>query len=186
MPCSDWGDHNQTEISTVKIDEHGTGCICSNNRVDDSTSSERNDIKRPSTDTLKSLFSPWLELAVYAYKYHKDGTQLKEKIKELLVEEYRVLQHCTDVEAGEVGYYLATDKISKILIGIKGTTTSEEMIIDCLATSIPHKCVPHSPFDADWNSKLVPEQIGAHDGILVSSVRLLEKREDKTLPRRQT
>lgn len=54
------------------------------------------------------------------------------------------------------------------------------MITDCLATTVPHLCVPHSPFDdspadaTQGGATLAEEEtmIGAHEGILASSIKV--------------
>lgn len=46
------------------------------------------------------------------------------------------------------------------------------MVTDSLATTIQHRCLPHSPFDCN---KEEGEEIGAHEGILASSIKLCEE-----------
>ncbi|CAB9518490.1 Sn1-specific diacylglycerol lipase beta [Seminavis robusta] len=130
-------------------------------------------VERPKTAHLERLLSIWLELADYAYQYHDNGMPLEAAIQELMGStDYALVRHSTDVETGGVGYFLAIDSTQKnILIGIKGTSTSSEMITDCLATTIPHKCIPFSPFDAT-TSTAEEEEIGAHEGILASSIKV--------------
>lgn len=59
------------------------------------------------------------------------------------------------------------------------------MITDCLASTLPHRCKPYSPFDTpttdangdEFADKSESETIRAHEGILASSIRLCSELE---------
>lgn len=134
-------------------------------------------IERPTTDELKTLLNPWLDLAELAYS-NLNGAPLEEEMQTLMGPEYKILRHSTVVETGGVGYFLAANPDEKkLLVGIKGTSTLSEIITDCLATTIPHRCIPNSPFtlDTSTSSKEEEIEIGAHEGILASSIKMCDE-----------
>lgn len=88
-------------------------------------------------DTSISLKKEYLDYAIWAYE---SDTKL---LQEFLGEEFSILQHNTLVSGvvrpGYVGHYMAvSDKKKLVVIGIRGTSTLEDLLTDCCGRAISY------------------------------------------------
>jgi hypothetical protein len=82
-----------------------------------------------------SMLKEMLDFAVWAYD--EDTELLRSKLEAV---DYYLLQHCVvapHMPPGYVGHYMALNPEKKVLmIGIKGTSTLEDMLTDCCGLSV--------------------------------------------------
>ena len=135
--------------------------------------------EKAANDEIAMLLSPWLDLANLAYE--EETKSVEAKLSEL---GYTLINHSKDVDATIVGHYLAFHpKKKEFLIGVKGTSSMEDVMTDVLAVTIPHKCLPHDPFTKSglgsgfdlFTKSEEGTKIGAHEGILAAALNLKEK-----------
>ena len=112
-------------------------------------------------DDLEGLVQAF-EYADWAYDESELGS-LKENLER---EGFTLLRHDKTVIPGYVGHYVAIHKTQRLaVIGIKGSSTFEDMLTDFCGLSVKHQL--EEPFVKD--GKL---EITCHEGILISSRRL--------------
>lgn len=138
------------------------------------------DKEKVAKDEIAMLLSPWLDLANLAYE--EETKSVEAKLTEL---GYTFISHSKDVDATIVGHFLAFHAEKKeFLIGVKGTSSTEDVLTDVLAVTIPHKCLPHDPFAKGgllglgidpFSKGEEGTNIGAHEGILAAALHLKEK-----------
>ena len=108
-----------------------------------------------------------LEYADWAYDEDPSGKPLKELLDE---QGYALLKHDKTAVPGALGHYVAISKDPKnktALIGVKGTSNFEDLLVDMCGAAVPYEL--DAPFVKDG-----PTSIRAHDGILLSSKKLTE------------
>lgn len=108
-----------------------------------------------------------LEYADWAYDEDPSGKPLKELLDE---QGYALLKHDKTAVPGALGHYVAIAKDPKnkaALIGVKGTSSLEDLLVDMCGAAVPYEL--DAPFVKDG-----PTSIRAHDGILLSSTRLTD------------
>ena len=108
-----------------------------------------------------------LEYADWAYDEDPSGKPLKELLDE---QGYALLKHDKTAIPGQLGHYVAIAKDPKTktaLIGVKGTSSFEDLITDMCGAAV----------DCELEASFVrggPTSIRAHDGILLSSRKLAD------------
>lgn len=107
------------------------------------------------------------EFADWAYDEYpleeEEETSLQERLATC---EYELLRHDKTAEPGCVAHYVAiSNKERKVLIGVKGSSSVEDLLTDCCGRAVNHT-LP-GPFVKDG-----PTEIFAHEGIYISSKRL--------------
>ena len=108
-----------------------------------------------------------LEYADWAYDEDPSGKPLKELLDE---QGYALLKHDKTAIPGTLGHYVAIAKDPKTktaLIGVKGTSSFEDLITDMCSAAVD--CQLDAPFVRGG-----PKSIRAHDGILLSSRKLAD------------
>ena len=108
-----------------------------------------------------------LEYADWAYDEDPSGKPLKELLEE---QGYALLKQDKTAVPGALGHYVAISKDPKnktALIGVKGTSNFEDLLVDLCGASVPFEL--DGPFVKDS-----PTSIRAHDGILLSSKKLTD------------
>jgi len=117
-------------------------------------------------DDLKDL-PQGLEFADWAYDEDPSGKPLKELLRE---QGYALLKHDKTAVPGYLGHYIAisTDpREKKAIIGVKGTSSLEDLITDMCGAAVSYEL--SEPFVFRGNTT-----IRAHDGVLISSRRLAD------------
>lgn len=117
-------------------------------------------------DMLESM-DEMFELADLAYNEHKDGD-----MKEVLCKMgYKLIKHDNTQVPGYLGHYVAISSDQSAgktaIIGVKGTSSLEDLLTDCCASSVNYKLTP--PFHKGGNNSL-----RCHEGVFISSQRLAE------------
>jgi hypothetical protein len=121
---------------------------------------------RLSSDELAPLLMG-LEYADWAYDEDPSGKSLRKLLDE---QGYALLKHDKTAIPGTLGHYVAISKDSRnktALIGVKGTSSFEDMLTDMCSSAVPYEL--DAPFVNGG-----PTSIRAHDGILLSSRKLAD------------
>ena len=108
-----------------------------------------------------------LEYADWAYDEDPSGKPLKELLDE---QGYALLKHDKTAVPGALGHYVAISRDPKnktALIGVKGTSNFEDLLVDMCGAAVPYEL--DAPFVKDGMTSF-----RAHDGILLSSKKLAD------------
>jgi hypothetical protein len=104
------------------------------------------------------------EFADFAYDECPLGMTLEENLNEM---GFSLIRHDKTAVPGKVGHYIAISKERKLaLIGIKGTSTIEDMLTDCCVMAVTHT-LEDGPFVPGGKT-----EIQCHEGVLISATRL--------------
>jgi len=103
------------------------------------------------------------EFADWAYNEFEEDDSLK---KALEAKGFVLVRHDAVVLPGSVAHYIAISKERKVaLVGIKGTSSFEDMLTDCCGQAVTHKL--DAPF-VEGGSK----EIRCHEGVVLAAERL--------------
>mmetsp|Transcript_33061 Transcript_33061/g.67473 ORF Transcript_33061/g.67473 Transcript_33061/m.67473 type:complete len:393 (-) Transcript_33061:332-1510(-) len=131
-------------------------------------------------DATKEEMKELSELIDFAdWAYEEDFMVLRDN---LATKGYKLLRQDLITEPGRVGHYIALDKKNRVaLLGLKGTSTYNDMLTDLLGKSVEHEL--EGPFDDEHDNKI----INCHEGIYTAAMVLADDTEeiieDLLLPR---
>jgi pimeloyl-ACP methyl ester carboxylesterase len=105
------------------------------------------------------------EFADWAYNELPDEKTLTEALAE---KDFYLLRHDAVVLPGSVAHYIAISKERKVaLVGIKGTSTFEDLLTDCCGSAITHEL--EGPFVEGGST-----EIRCHEGVITAAKRLAD------------
>ena len=109
----------------------------------------------------------WMDIADSSYNELPNKESIGNYVKN---KGYHLIKHDQTVLPGYLSHYVAIHHTEKrAIISIKGTSTVEDLITDMCGSAVSHHLVD-GPFVPDG-----PTTIRAHEGILLSSLRLTEE-----------
>lgn len=99
-----------------------------------------NFVENPSTSPVQKTLQQALVYATWAYY---DNTDVLEE--KLAAQDFSLLEHSKESRPGHVAYYMAvsSSKIKQIIIGVRGTSTLEDMVTDCCGRPVPFDDRPY-------------------------------------------
>jgi hypothetical protein len=105
------------------------------------------------------------EFADFAYDELPDDQTLKEALAEA---DFTLIRHDANVLPGSVAHYVAISKKQKVaLVGVKGTSSFEDLLTDCCGTAITHEL--QGPFVEGGAT-----EIRCHEGAILAAQRLAD------------
>jgi hypothetical protein len=105
------------------------------------------------------------EFADWAYNELPDEQPLREALAE---KDFYLLRHDAVVLPGSVAHYIAISKDRKVaLVGIKGTSSFEDLLTDCCGAAITHEL--EGPFVEGGST-----EIRCHEGVIIAANRLAD------------
>jgi hypothetical protein len=108
------------------------------------------------------------EYADWAYDELPDEKTLKEALEE---KGYVLIRHDKLSLPGSVSHYIAMNRETKqILVGVKGTSSAEDMLTDLCGQAVTHQLT--GPFIPDTDNS--PTEIRCHEGVILAARRLAD------------